>query len=282
MPTYDLHPLTESFGGRVTGLDLTQPVDDVTRKELVEDLADRRVLVFPGQDLDHAQHIAFSENFGPLDRYPVADYVVPEHPEVLVISNIFRDGRPIGLYDGDEQEEWHTDYSWKERLSRYSLLHSVIAPDEGGDTIFADATTAYDDLSEDLKRQIDGVEAVHSMNHLVETERAHNPHKKPLSDEERRRMPDVRHPLVRTHPVTGRRSLLLGSMIISELVGMSRSRGRALLDELHHHATAERYQYRHHWAVGDLVLWDNQATMHTRTACDRTRHQRLLHRTTIM
>ena len=282
MSSYTLEPLGPTFGARILGLDTALPADATTRAALVEDLRRHRVLVFPEQDLDHARHIEFSRNFGPLDVYPVSDYVVREHPEVLVISNIFENGRPIGLYDGDEQEEWHTDYSWKTRLSRASLLYSAVAPDVGRDTLFADATGAYDDLPSDVRTTIDDLVAVHSMNHLVEQERLVNPHKAPLTDREREQMPDVCHPLVRTHPDTGRRSLLLGSMIISEIIGLADREGRELLDRLHEHVTSERYVYRHHWAVGDLVLWDNQATMHTRTACDRHQHQRLLYRTTVM
>lgn len=281
MARYRLEALGPTFGARITGIDLRE-IDRETADELVADMTRHRVLVLPGQELDHADHVRVSRFFGPLDVYPVARYVVPEHPEVLKISNIFEGGEPIGLYDGDEQEEWHTDYSWKKVMSRASLLYSAIAPEEGGDTIFADATTAYDDLPEPMKARIADLRAVHSMNYLVEQELKTNPHKKPLTDEEKEQTPDVDHPVVRVHPVTGRRSLLLGSMIISGILGMDREESSALLDELHAHATADRYLYRHHWAVGDLVVWDNDATMHTRTACDHTRHHRLLYRTTVM
>jgi taurine dioxygenase len=282
MTSYTLDALGSAFGATVTGLDLTEPVGRATADSLIEDLFRYRVLVLPGQKLDHADHVRFSRLFGPLDVYPVARYVVPEHPEVLKISNIFENGEPIGLYDGDEQEEWHTDYSWKEVMSRASLLYSAVAPQEGGDTVFADATTAYDDLSDELKERIEDLKAVHSMTYLVDQELKSNPHKKPLTAQERARTPDVEQPLVRRHPVTGRRSLLLGSMIISGVVGLDERESARLLDELHTHATADRYLYRHRWNVGDLVIWDNDATMHTRTACDHNLHHRLLYRTTVM
>jgi taurine dioxygenase len=120
------------------------------------------------------------------------------------------------------------------------------------------------------------------MAYLVDQELKTNSHKKPLTPEERERTPDVEQPLVRRHPVTGRRSLLLGSMIISGVVGLGEAESSALLDDLHAHATSDKYVYRHHWSVGDLVIWDNDATMHTRTACDSKRHHRLLYRTTVM
>jgi taurine dioxygenase len=282
MTSYELETLGPTLGATVTGLDLREPVDRETADSLIDDLARHRVLVLRDQKIDHADHVRFSRNFGPLDVYPVTRYVVPEYPEVLKISNIFENGEPIGLYDGDDQEEWHTDYSWKPVMSKASLLYSAVAPEEGGDTIFADATTAYDDLPDSVKERIENLRAVHSMAYLVDQELKTNPHKKPLTPEERERTPDVEQPLVRIHPVTGRRSLLLGSMMISGVVGLDEADSTALLDQLHAHATSAKYLYRHRWSVGDLVIWDNDATMHTRTACDHKLHHRLLYRTTVM
>jgi taurine dioxygenase len=282
MPAYHLEMLRPTFGARISGLDLRNPIDEKTAIDLVSALTRYRVLLVPEQEFGHADHIRVSRIFGPLDIYPVQRYIVPEFPEVLKISNIFENGVPIGLYDGDDQEEWHTDYSWKEVMSSASLLYSAVAPREGGDTLFADSTAAYDELSDSLKRRLQDLRAVHSMSYLVSAERKTNPHKAPLTEEELQKMPDVEHPLVQLHPVTGRRSLLLGSMIISGIAGLGESAGRALLDELHAHATAGRYVYRHHWSVGDLVIWDNRATMHTRTPCDHQVHQRLLYRTTVL
>jgi taurine dioxygenase len=282
MRPYQLEPLGPTFGARVSGVDLRAPLDDETAGSLVADLTENRVLVLSGQHLEHADHVRASRRFGPLDIYPVSKYVVPEYPEVLTISNIFKNGKPIGLYDGDDQMEWHTDYSWKKVMSRASLLYSVIAPERGGDTLFADSTAAYDELPGPLRQRIEGLSAVHSMAHLVDAEVRTNPHKVPLSAQERAKMPDVTHPLVRQHPLTGRRSLLLGTMIISGIVGLAAAQGAELLAELHAHATADRFVYRHRWAAGDLVIWDNQATMHTRTPCDSRVHQRLLYRTTVL
>jgi taurine dioxygenase len=282
MTSYQLEPLGETFGAKITGPDLRESLDEETAARLRSDLSRHRVLVLPGQQLNHAQHVRFSRIFGPLEVYPVAKYVVPEHPEVLKISNIFENGEPIGLYDGDVDEEWHTDYSWKKVISRVSLLYSAVAPDEGGDTVFADTTAAFDDLPAPVKERVQALYAVHSMNYLVEQELATNPYKAPLTAEERALTPDVQQPLVLRHPITGRQSLLLGSMIIKEVVGLGAADSATLLDELHEHATAQRYLYRHRWQVGDLVIWDNAATMHTRTACDHLRHQRLLYRTTVM
>ncbi|MGQ4619714.1 TauD/TfdA family dioxygenase [Nocardia sp. R7R-8] len=207
---------------------------------------------------------------------------MPGFAQIVTISNIHRNGVPIGLYDGDNEQEWHTDLSFRPAMSAVSLLYSVIAPESGGETRFADTTTAYEDLPADLRICVDGLEAVHSMVHLFERQAAGNPAKVPLTETQRAQVPDVVHPLVRKHPQTGRRSLLLGEMIIRNIVGLDDAESAGLLDQLHDHATAEGYVYSHRWAAGDLVIWDNRATMHTASPCDRTRHQRLLYRTTVM
>lgn len=281
MTAYRLERLGPTFGAKISGLDLRDQIDSGAAESLIADLARFRVLVLPGQKLEHADHIRFSRIFGPLDSYPVQEWAVPEYPEILKVSNIFSNGKPIGLYDGDDQEEWHTDYSFKEAMSSASLLYSAIAPDVGGNTLFADTTTAFDELDPTLRKQIENLRAVHSMAYLVATELKTNPYKQPLTEDELQEMPDVEQPIVQLHPVTGRRSLLLGSMIISGIVGLSSTQAHSLLDQLHEHATQDRYVYRHHWSVGDLVIWDNRATMHTRTPCDR-RHKRLLYRTTVL
>jgi taurine dioxygenase len=274
-------PLGSTMGARVIGVDLTEPLPDETRRRVLDGFHRHRVLLFRGQQLTKEQQIAFSRLFGRLEQHVLKQFLAPGHPELLVISNIIRNGSPIGLYDGDV-EEWHTDYSWSSRPSLGSLLYSAQAPDEGGDTVFADTTTAYDDLPGHVRSRVDSLHAVHSLAHLTNRQREHNPHKEPLTEEQKRRSPDVVHPLVRVHPVTGRRSLLLGSMVIREVVEQPGAEGKALLQELLDHATQERYLYRHHWQVGDLVVWDNRAVMHTATPCDRTRHRRLLFRTTVV
>ncbi len=241
-----------------------------------------RVLVVRGQSLSHEDHIRVSRLFGEPEIHVQDQYAVPGFAQIVTISNIHRDGEPIGLYDGDNEQEWHTDLSWKPAMSSVSLLYSVIAPAVGGGTRFADTTAAYDDLPAELAARIEGRAAVHSLVHLFEQQAADNPDKVPLTAAQREQVPDVVHPLVRVHPRTGRRSLLLGDMIIRTIIGLDPAESASLLDQLHAHATAERYVYSHRWAVGDLVIWDNRAMMHTASPCDHTRHQRLLFRTTVM
>ncbi|MEU2032553.1 TauD/TfdA dioxygenase family protein [Nocardia amamiensis] len=282
MSRYRIDPLSSAFGARILGIDLSRPLDGSDAACLVEDLLKYRVLVVRDQNLSHEDHVRVSRLFGEPEIHVQDQYTVPGFRQIVTISNIHRDGVPIGMYDGDNEQEWHTDLSWKPQTSAVSLLYSVIAPEVGGETRFADTTAAYDDLPTELRGRIDGFEAVHSMVHLFERQAADNPAKVPLTDAQRVQVPDVVHPLVRLHPQTGRRSLLLGDMIIRGIVGVDEVESQQLLDQLHAHATADRYVYSHRWAVGDLVIWDNRATMHTASPCDHTRHQRLLYRTTVM
>ncbi|MEV4129353.1 TauD/TfdA family dioxygenase [Nocardia sp. NPDC049707] len=282
MSRYHIDPLSSTFGARVSGIDLSRPLNESDSVSLVDDLMKYRVLVVRDQTLSHEDHIRVSRVFGEPEIHVQDQYTVPGFAQIVTISNIHRNGVPIGLYDGDNEQEWHTDLSFQPAMSSVSLLYSVIAPEVGGQTRFADTTTAYDDLPEELAAQVDGREAVHSLVHLFEQQAADNPAKVPLTEAQRAKTPDVVHPLVRLHPQTGRRSLLLGDTIIRNIVGLSPAESAGLLDQLHAHVTAERYVYSHRWAVGDLVIWDNRATMHTASPCDHTRHQRLLYRTTVM
>ncbi|WP_438452985.1 TauD/TfdA dioxygenase family protein [Streptomyces asiaticus] len=276
-----VQPLGATMGARIAGVDLTMPLSDNDANSILDAFHEHKVLLFRGQQLTLEQHIAFSRIFGKLEEHVLKQYLAPGHPEILTISNIFRNGKPVGLFDGDV-EEWHTDYSWNSRMSLGSLLYAAEAPDEGGDTLFADTTAAYDDLPQETKDRVSDLKAIHSMAHLTERQREYNPDKPPLTEQQKERTPDVVHPVVRTHPVTGRKSLLLGSMVIKEVLGCSQEEGQRLIQDLLTHSTQPKYLYRHHWQVGDLVVWDNRATMHTVTPCDRRRHRRLLYRTTVV
>ncbi|MGH3797379.1 MAG: TauD/TfdA dioxygenase family protein [Pseudonocardiaceae bacterium] len=279
---YRIDALTPTFCARISGIDLSRPLDATLADSLVQDLLAYRVLVVGVQRLSHADHVRLSRVFGEPENHVQDQYIVPGFPHILMISNIHKDGVPIGLYDGDDEEEWHTDLSWKPQMSTVSLLYSVIVPAAGGATRFADTMSAYNDLPDEVKDRLAELRVVHSMTHLFERQLADNPSKVPLTAEQCAQVPDVEHPLVRRHPVTGQRSLLLGDTIIRGVVGLSAVESQCLLDELHTHATSQRYVYSHQWEEGDLVIWDNRATMHTASPCDHTRHQRLLYRTTVM
>jgi taurine dioxygenase len=279
-------PLAPTFGARVLDIDLAEPLTQPTRLEIVAALHRHRVLLFRDQRLTPDQLVDFTGTFGRLEDHAaepaLAPYLLPGRPEVLVISNIFRDGRPVGYYNNDD-EEWHADYSWHSgQASLGSMLYCLQAPAEGGATLFADATAAYEELPEAVAVRLEGLHAVHSLTYLAQRQRECTPERAAPPAAEAHLPADVLQPLVRTSPVTGRRSLLLGTMEIRGVAELDQAEGRALLEELAAHVARPRYRYRHQWRVGDLVVWDNLAVLHAATHCDRHRFPRLLHRTTFV
>lgn len=239
------------------------------------------VLVFRDQRLDPKDQVRFTRHFGEPDVHPLRQFHVPGHPEVVIVSNVFRDGEPIGIYD-DNAIEWHVDHATSRRPSRESFLYSITAANVGGDTLFAAADAAYQSLAPGLKERINGLQARHSTRHFIEERRKRTESHAGLTAEATRfAMPDVIHPLVRTHPVTGRKSLMVGSLTIAEIMGLPDDEATRLVQELLEHATQDEFVYRHRWRERDLVCWDNRNALHTATPCDRPRHSRLLHRTSI-
>ncbi|MER0477260.1 TauD/TfdA family dioxygenase [Streptomyces sp. Edi2] len=275
-----LRSLAGGFGAEID-VDLTSSAARGSSVELTQALHRHRLLVFPGQHLNHADLLAAAALFGTVDTDVDRTYAVPGFPGITTISNIVEDGAHVGIYDGDDEEEWHADGSFKPNLPRATLLYSVITPEAGGQTRFADATRAYTDLPAELQEEIKGLRAVHSIRHLGDLQNQASGGQSSTATGSLAAMPDVEHPLVRTHPVTAARSLLLGSMVISGIVDMDAEASARLVAELLEHTTSPPYLHTHHWRQGDLVIWDNQATLHTASPCDSSRHHRLLYRATI-
>jgi taurine dioxygenase len=195
-------PLTPCFGARVHH-DLSRPATADQADALRCALDRHRVLVFPGQHLNHADLLAAGRLFGTIDTSTDRRYTVAGFPGLTVISNITEDGRRIGVYDGDQEEEWHADNSYKRELTSTTLLYSVITPDEGGDTRFADATTAYADLPDLLKSRVDTLEATHSIQQLGAMQAHASAGHSSAATGTLAGLDEVRHPLAPRHPVTG-------------------------------------------------------------------------------
>ncbi|MGC4910404.1 TauD/TfdA dioxygenase family protein [Streptomyces cyaneofuscatus] len=273
-------PLPGGFGARVE-TDLTRAAGPATAGALTDALHRHRVLVLPDQHLNHADLLAAASLFGAVDTATDRRYTVPGFPGLTVVSNIHQGGKPIGIYDGDQEEEWHADNSFKPELTTATLLYSVITPAEGGETRFADATRAYADLPADLRAQVDGLRAVHSVQHLGARQTDATGGRSSTQAGALAQLPIVTHPLAPTHPATGARALLLGSMVIPRVEGLPEADSRALLADLLSHATGPEYLYTHRWEQGDLVVWDNLAVLHTASPCDSSRHPRLLVRAAV-
>jgi alpha-ketoglutarate-dependent 2,4-dichlorophenoxyacetate dioxygenase len=273
-----LHPC---FGAEVSGVDLTRPLDAAAFGAVWDAFNEHAVLVFPGQALDDEQQVAFSQRFGPLEISIRKDR--PRHvsrPDVSDISNIDEAGDL--LEPGDERafynaanRLWHSDSSFKRVPAMASLLHAREVPPRGGETEFADMRAAWEALPAADRRGLEGLVVEHSLFYsrsLIGYDQ--------FTESERAAVPPVPQALVRAHPVTGRKSLYLGSHA-SHILGRPVEEGRAVLRALLEFATAPRFVLRHSWRVGDLVVWDNRRVLHRGRPWDEERHRRVMHRTTV-
>ena len=237
---------------------------------------DHLVLLFRGQRLEARHLSAFGRRFGELDTVPAwADAHPDGEPELLVISNIERDGRPIGVL-GSGEAEWHSDMSYLDQPPTASVLYGVEVPDAGGDTGFLNMYAALDGLPGDLRRAIEGRRLNHASSH--DSTGNLRPGAAPVSDVSD--APGARHPIVRGHPESGRQALYLGRRSNAHVVGMTVADSERLLDDLWAHATSEAYAWTQKWRAGDVVMWDNRCTMHRRSAFD-AKARRIMYRTQI-
>ena len=269
--------LTEHFGAEVQDIDLAQPMSDATFAALRAAFDENSLLLFRGQTVTPEQHIAFSSRWGELEHHVLQEYTLPGHPELFVLTNKKKDGKPLGAHKTGWH--WHIDNTYMPRPSLGSHLYAREVPPEGGDTWFTSLTAAYDSLPEDLKVRIADLKAVHSYAHVYALK---YPDREPLSAERKAQVPDLVHPVVRTHPGTGRKVLYISEYIIKNFVGMSEEASRELLDELNARATSDDLVYRHQWRAGDLICWDNRATMHFAQPYDDVNHTRLMHTTRVI
>jgi taurine dioxygenase len=275
--TLESHPLDDSFACEVLGLRLWEPLDDGTVDELRDLWAHHPVLVFRRQALSEHELADFSALFGPLERVVRTDWASPTVPEIGLISNL-KDGhaRPIGGL-GDGEIQWHSDQSYMMNPATGAMLYALELPPDGGTTSWVDLCAAYAGLPDRLKRVVEGRRAVFS---YVKRLAGYQGVDRAISEEAKRKTPPVLHPLVHTHPVTGRKALYLDSTMTIGIDGVDDTSGSALLDEVYAFATRPEFVYRHHWRVGDVVMWDNGFTMHRREPFDPAA-RRLMKRTTI-
>ena len=275
---FDIRPFAAPLGAEVLGLDLSRPVgtDDFARIHRAH--LDHHVLVFRDQHITPAQQVEFSRRFGRLQIHVLRQFQLPSDPEVLIISNIKEDGQPIGL--GDAGHYWHSDLSYKAVPSLGSMLHAQELPRDGGDTLFANQHTAWDTLPEYLKRAVEGRSAEHSYLAKYAELQQRNPWRPNLTQAQIDEVVPAVHPMVRTHPETGRRALFVSEHFTTRVIGLPEHESRALLDELFAHSTRPELVYRHQWQPRDMVFWDNRSLMHLAAGCPEDQ-RRMLYRTTI-
>jgi taurine dioxygenase len=278
LPRFRIRPFQAPLGAEVLGLDLNQPLSEADFRRLHQAHLDHHVLVFRDQRITTEQHLSFSRRWGPLQRHVLHQFALKGHPETLIVSNIVEDGQPIGL--GDAGLYWHSDLSYKLRPSLGSLLHAQELPADGGDTLFANQHRAWDALPAALRKAVAGRRAEHHyLKRYAELQRR-SPWRPDLTPEQVAQVPPVAHPIVRTHPESGRQALFVNEHFTTRVVGLPDDESTALLEQLTSHSTQERFVYRHRWQAHDLVFWDNRSLQHLATGCP-PEQRRKLYRTTI-
>jgi taurine dioxygenase len=247
-----LMPMTPTIGAEVEGVDLTRPLDARTVSALRQALLDWKVLFFRDQDITTEQHLAFARNFGDLEVHPFAPQK-PGYPEVLAITH---DANSRG-----KENTWHSDVTWRLEPSLGSILRALEIPPVGGDTLFADMYAAYEGLKDEVKAKVEGRVAVHDFVNFRKGMR-----KRGVSEEEiaafDRKYPTVEHPVIRTHPETGRKAIYVNAGFTQHIVGMEKAESDALLAHLYAQAAIPEHQCRFRWTPNAIAFWDNRASQH--------------------
>jgi taurine dioxygenase len=272
----EIRPLSTHVGAEVIGVDISQPLPDDVFKTIDDAYNHYSVLVLRDQKLAPEQQIAFSRLFGELEVSPRTQFALPGHREILVLSNIIIDGKPIG--NADAGRTWHTDMSYTKTPPRGSVLYAREIPIENGhalgDTVFASAAAAYDMLSPEMKNKLTGLRAIHRAG-----AKKYAPGSK-LADAVKD-MPDVEHPVIRTHAVTGRKAIYVREGECVGVCGMQDEESLPLIKELGEFVTRPEFCYRHNWHVGDLLMWDNSMTQHLAISDYQLPLRRMMHRVTV-
>jgi taurine dioxygenase len=246
--------LANGFALEVRSVDLSVPLDDGLFEEIKALWMEHRVVVFKDQALDDDTLVAFAERFGPLFVHAQSSLLSSKRKEVMELSNL-----PDAERRTVHELDWHTDQSYTPKPVFATMLYGVVAPREGGETHFSDLVGAYASMPDALKSRIEGVKAVYSAEPRPKVREA------PLTVEERVRIPDCTHPIVRTHPYLGRKAVYLSPLHMASIGGLPEDESSSLMAALTAHATQAAHVYRHVWTEGDLVMWDNTSVMHRRT-----------------
>jgi taurine dioxygenase len=225
-----------------------------------------QVLVFRSQKFSAGEFLRFARQFGTPEPHVIDQFHHPEHRDILILSNVLKDGQPTGLADAGSY--FHTDYSYLEVPARATTLYSIQVPKVGGDTLFANQYAAYDDLPQARKKQVENLLALHHYGNRDDLDERSRTVASVLTEDQKQKVTWVRHRIARRHPITGRIALYAVSGSSFRIEGMPDDESRALLDELRDHATQPKYQLRLKYGVGDVVVWDNASLLHSATLID--------------
>jgi taurine dioxygenase len=271
LPLFSTRPLSPALGLEILGVDLSQPITPALAAQLEDTFHEGLVILLRDQNLTEEDEVRFAECFGTLAK-TLNVHHTGKHPATMLISNIRKDGKPIGaLPDGEMQ--FHTDQCYIERPAKASMLYAIEVPRVGGNTLFANAYAAYETLPDDIKRRIDGRKAINAYDYANASVKRGTR----LGEG----VPQYSHPVVRTHPATGRKALYVNRLMTVAIEGMDEDESDELLNLLFDHQEQRKFVYEHVWRVGDILMWDNRCTLHARSDFSPD-ERRLMRRVTIL
>jgi len=274
---FAVRPLTPQLGAEISGITLDADMDDELFRAIYRAFLRYQVLLFPPQDLPPARQVALARRFGEVQVHVMNQYHADGYPELYRLSNLDEQGRPSGRHPDRGTLAWHTDGSWQRVTGQATIIYGEVMPQHGGETHFCDMYGAYERLDAGWKARIAGMRAVHNLD--FSRNRRHG--EDPLTEEQRRARPPVDHPVVRTHPETGRKCLYLGDHA-EYIVGMPYEEGRALIEELNALAIHPDLTYEHRWKAHELLIWDNRCVLHRATPYNAATQARVIRRATVL
>ena len=262
-------PSGQGLGARVENIDLSQPISQASYKEIEGLLGKYGVLCFPKQTLTPQQLKNFSQHFGTLEINVANSYQEPGLPEVMTLSNIRVEGKPIGL--GDAGQDWHTDMSYSKMIAFTNVLYGIEIPHRNGQplgsTEFSNMRAAYLALPEELKKKLEGMTVLHDFNKFWENMRKQpGCTRPPLTEAQRKAKPPVSHPIFLTHPITGDKILYANPGYSIQINELPQKESDEILEFLFAHQLQPQFRYRHRWTAGDVLMWDNMGTIHNAIA----------------
>jgi len=289
-----IRKIGKHVGAEILGVDLSRPLDDGVFRRIADAFFEHQVVVYREQALTPSQQIAFTRRFGELEQHVRKEHRLDGHPEILIVSNIV-DERGVAIGVQDAGRFWHSDLSYKQVPSLLSALYALEVPAKDGRvlgaTSFASTAAAYEALPEELQRRLQGLRNVHSYRYYrakniraqkeEQARGARVVQEHALSEEQLRSVPDVEAPIVRTHPVTGRKSLFINEAHTSCIPGLPEEEGAVLLAQLCAHIVKPEFLFEHSWRAGDLLMWDNVSVQHRANFDYDLPLRRRMHRTTV-
>lgn len=270
-------PINPYFGVQISGVDFSRELDDESFAEIRKAFTEHGLIYFGNQNLSIENQVKFGRRFGEVQIHVMNQYLVDGHPEIYYLSNLDENGNPNGKHPDRGTMYWHTDGSWRDFPGLATIMVAEILPEEGGETHFCCTEAAYLALDEKTKAEIADLRVVHNI--AFSRQRRHG--EDPMSEAQKAEAPPVTHPMVRTHPESGRKSIFLGDHAES-IEGMDYDQGRQLIEDLNARLIRPEFVYEHKYQPGDIVAWDNRRTLHKSTPYNTSRERRVMRRTTVL